>query len=172
LRPADRQIQTSKLRTSANYFGACSAGSLQFEFVISMLTPLILAGLVLLMLGVFSSRFFNERATKLLSPQEKLTLLDSFSRLRVFGTLPLLLIFLSFFGMPYLPASLFWPAFIGAWALVGVYFVIVHRVVSGRLRALGINSEFQKAYAKARWPLYFGLLAFFIASIWNLLARR
>jgi hypothetical protein len=127
-----------------------------------MLTPLAFPGFVLLIAGMFAGRFFTERATKLLSAQEKLTLLDSFSRLRVFGGLPLACIFLSFFGMGYLPARLGWPAYFVAWVLAAVYFVIVHRVVSRGMRELGINPTFQKAHMKARWLSYFGFLAFFI----------
>jgi hypothetical protein len=129
-----------------------------------MFSPLFFAGLVLLVAGVIGGRFLGERATKLLTPQEKLILLDSFSRLRVFGSLPLLFVFFSFFGIGYLPAAWMWPAYFAAWALVAIYFVIVHRLVSRRLRELAINPDFQKAHAKARWMSYFGFLAFFILN--------
>jgi len=127
-----------------------------------MFNPFFIVGLLLLCAAIFASRFLSERATKLLSPQEKLALLDSFSRLRVFGTLPLLFIFFSFFGISHLPAKLMWPAYFAAWASIATYFIIIHRIVLRRMRALGINPDFQKAHTKARWISYFGVLAFFV----------
>jgi uncharacterized membrane protein len=52
---------------------------------------LIFIGLVLLMIGFVCSGLFAQRSTKLLSQEEKLTLVDSPSRLRVFGAVPLVL---------------------------------------------------------------------------------
>ena len=101
---------------------------------------------------------------KLLSPEEKLRLLDSFSRLRVFGALPLLLIFFSFFGIGYLPQSLMWPVYFLGWALVAVYFLVVHRLVFRRMAELGINTEYQSAHRKARLLSYAGFAAFFILN--------
>src|SRR5438045_9419513 len=106
-----------------------------------MFTPLLIAGLVLLLAGSFGSRFLAERSIKLLSSEEKLKLLDSFSRLRVFGALPLLLIFVSFFGIGYLPQSLMWPTYFVAWALVAIYCIVVHRLVFRRMSELGINAD-------------------------------
>ncbi len=65
----------------------------------------ILAGLVLMIAGVFSGRLFAVRAIKLLSPQEKLALLDSCSRLQVFGGLPLVVLFIGVSCVDYLPAG-------------------------------------------------------------------
>jgi hypothetical protein len=132
-----------------------------------MFTPLFFAGLVLLLVGIFGSRYLADRATKLLSPEEKLKLLDAFSRLRVFGALPLLLIFFSFFGIGYLQQNLMWPAYFAAWALVGVYFFVVHRLVFRRMSHLGINAAFQTAHRKALWLSYSGFSAFFIFNTLN-----
>jgi hypothetical protein len=129
-----------------------------------MFTPLFIVGLVLLLVGLVGSRYLAERSMKLLTAEEKLKLLDSFSRLRVFGGLPLLVIFLSFFGIGYLPQGLIWPAYFAAWALVGVYFVVVHRLVFRRMSELGINAEYQAAHRKARWLSYGGFVAFFVLN--------
>ena len=105
-----------------------------------------------------------ERALKLLSSTEKLTLLDSFSRLRMFGGLPLLFVFVCFGGVAYLPPRLMWSAYLATWLLVAVYFGIFDRVVSRRLRELGINLDYQKVQSKSRWLFYSGFLAFFILA--------
>jgi hypothetical protein len=136
----------------------------QLGIITHMTTPLLILSLVLLFLGFFSSRYIAERSMKLLSSEEKLKLLDSFSRLRVFGALPLLVIFFSFFGIGYLPQRMMWPAYFAAWALVAVYFVVVHRVVFRRMSELGINAEYQAAHCKARWLSYGGFAAFFVLN--------
>ena len=129
-----------------------------------MFDPFVFIGLALLFSGLFVGRFLTERAMKLLSPQEKLALLDSFSRLRVFGALPLVFIMLAFFGIRYLSAEWMWPAYFGVWALGAGFLATVHRMVSRRLSRLGINAEYQKAHLQARWIQYFGFLAFFILN--------
>lgn len=127
-----------------------------------MFNPLFIVGFVLLVTGLIGSRFLVERAMKLLSPDEKLALLDSFSRLRVFGSLPMVFVVFLFFGIGYLRGPWAWPAYFGACALLAAYFVIMHRVVSRRMRALNINIGFQAAHNKARWVAYSGILAFFV----------
>ncbi|HWD93637.1 MAG TPA: hypothetical protein VG938_14945 [Verrucomicrobiae bacterium] len=127
-----------------------------------MFTPLFITGFVLLLAGLFGGRYLGERSLKLLSSDEKLKLLDSFSRFRAFGALPLLIIFLSFLGIPRLPPNLMWPAYFAAWALVAVYFVVVHQLIFRRLSELGINGEYQAAMRKARWMVYGGFAAFFV----------
>ena len=127
-----------------------------------MFTPVYMIGLALLFVGLFGSRFLAERATKLLSSEEKLKLLDSFSRLRVFGTLPFVFIVFLFFGIPYLSEAWMWPAYFGGWGLFAIYFVIIHHIISGRLSALGINAGYRSAHNKARWVSYAGWLAFFV----------
>jgi hypothetical protein len=129
-----------------------------------MLTPFLIAGFVMLMAGLFGSRFVAERATKLLSSEEKLALLDSFSRLRVFGALPAVFIVFLFFGIRYLPQVWMWPAYFVGFALFAIYFAIMHRIVSRRLSELGINASYRAAYSKARWVSYSGWFAFFLLN--------
>ncbi|HEV7923835.1 MAG TPA: hypothetical protein VGR14_00660 [Verrucomicrobiae bacterium] len=130
-----------------------------------MPNPLIIAGLALLIVGVFAGRLFAVRAMKLLSPAEKLTLVDSCSGLQVWGSLPLVLLFLSFGAVNFLPAGwLMWAGYLGVWVLIAVYFVIFDRIISRRLRKLEINPDYQRAQAKARWLCYSGFLAFFILA--------
>jgi hypothetical protein len=127
--------------------------------------PLIIAGLVVLIVCVFAGRLSAVRAMKLLSPTEKLTLLDSCSSLQVLGSLPLLLLFLCFAGVNYLSeGSLRWAGYLGVWVGIAVYFVIFDRVVSRRLRKLEINSDYRRAQVRARWLAYSGFLAFFLLA--------
>ena len=134
--------------------------------------PLFIAGMVLFMVGLFSSRYMAEHSTKLLSPDEKLKLMDSFPRLRVFASLPIMIIGILFIGIGYLPQSLMWPAYFTGWALIAVYFVILHLYVSRKLSVLVINAEYLSAYSKARWVQYGGWIAFFTASTLSFFVRR
>ena len=129
-----------------------------------MFTPLFFVALALLFVALFASRFLTERATKLLSSEEKLILIDSFPRLRVFGTLPLVFIVFLFFGIAYLPPAWMWPTYFIGWILFALYFVIVHGIVSRRLRELGINEDYRAAYGKARLVFWSGFVAFFVLS--------
>jgi hypothetical protein len=129
-----------------------------------MFTPLFFVALVLLFIALFGSRFLTERATKLLSRDEKLALLDSFPRLRIFGTLPLVLFIFLFFGIPYLPPALIWPAYFIGWVLFALYFAIMHRIVSRKLKELGINEGYRAAYNNARLVFWSGFVAFFVIS--------
>jgi len=136
-----------------------------------MFTPIYFLGLVALFGGIFGSRFLVERANKLLSPEEKLMLMDSFSSIRTFGTLPLLLVVFFFLGIGYLSPEWRWPAyFIGCVCLLG-YFAIMHAVISRKLRRLGINEQYRTAYSRARWVSYSGFLLFFVLNIGPMLIR-
>ena len=123
---------------------------------------MFIAGLVLLLVGLFAGRYMAERSMKLLSPDEKLKLLDSFSRLRVFGSLPILVVGFLFIGMGYLPQSMMWLAYFAAWALIALFFVVIHLYVFRKMREFGINAEFLSAHNKARWVQYSGWIAFFV----------
>jgi hypothetical protein len=126
-----------------------------------MLTPLFMTGLLLLMAGLFGSRYLGERALKLLSSEEKVKLLDSFSRMRMLAGLPMILILLLFLGIMQVSPAWFWPAYFSGLALFALYFFIMHRLVFRKMTELGINAQFQAAHRKARWLAYGGFAAFF-----------
>ena len=117
-----------------------------------------------MLLGLFGSRFLAERANRLLSSDEKLLVMDSFSRIRTFGTLPLIVMILGLFSMTYLPRVWLWPAYFAACALLALYFAVMHVIISRRLTKLGINASYRTAYNRARLISYSGFLAFFILN--------
>ena len=128
----------------------------------AMFSPLMIAGFSLLVIGLFSSRLMIERAFRLLSSEEKLKLLDAFTTLRMFGALPFAFLALCFFAIPYFPQSTFWFAYLCACALFAAYLVTTHYIVRRKMRALGINAAYRKAYRNACWLTYGGFVAFFI----------
>jgi tetratricopeptide (TPR) repeat protein len=125
---------------------------------------LIFIGLVLMVIGFVCSGLLAQRALKLLSQEEKLSLIDSPSRLRIFGIVPAILIMYGFFGIGHLPTNFRWLAYFGIWLLLAVYLLILNRMIFRRLRALKINSDYQKAQGRALWPLYLGFFFFFCLS--------
>jgi tetratricopeptide (TPR) repeat protein len=138
-----------------------STPSVQFFIVQDLL---IFIELALMITGFVCCGLFAQRARKLLSQEEKLTLVDSPSRLRIFGPVPLMLIMCAFGGVNHIPVNYRWPAYFGIWLLVAVYFVILKRLIFRRLGALKINSDYQKAQAKALCLVYLGFFALFILS--------
>jgi hypothetical protein len=126
-----------------------------------MFTPLFLIGLLCLMAGLFGSRYLAERSLKLLSPEEKLKLLDAFSGMRLFAGLPMIAVALLFVGITYVSPQWFWSAYFTGLALFAVYFTVMHQLVYRKMAALGINAQFQAAHRKARWLAYGGFAAFF-----------
>jgi hypothetical protein len=114
----------------------------------------------------FWSRVITERALRLLPDQDKLHLIDSFSRFRVWGALPLVVIMCAFFGSGYLTGGWAWVAIFGAWFLLTVYFVWTHIMFLRRFRERQIAEGYQCAFAKARYLFYAGLgILFFCTTI-------
>jgi hypothetical protein len=127
-----------------------------------MLTTPFFIGLAVLFAGLLGSRFLVERATKLLSAEEKVKLIDSFSRLRTFGALPMLPIAFLFFGVVHVPYEWRWPVTFAAFGLFVVYFVVINLMVSRKFSELGINASYRAAYNRARIVSCSGWVAFFI----------
>ena len=127
-------------------------------------TPPFFIGLGLLLVSLLASRFIAERATGLLSSEEKLKLLDSFPRLRMLGAFPLVMIVIAFWGIGYLSTNLVRPAYVGFWGSLALYFVVLHRYVFGRMREFGIGADYIAAQAKAQWVKYIGFFLFFLAD--------
>jgi hypothetical protein len=127
-----------------------------------MFSPLMIAAFALLLIGIFGSRYVTERALRLLSSEEKVKLLDSFTTLRMFGALPFALLALFFFAIPYFPQNTFWYAYVSASSVFAGYLAVTHHIVLRKMCALGINVEYLKAYRKARWLTYGGFAAFFV----------
>jgi hypothetical protein len=126
-----------------------------------------IASLVFLFGGFIASRFLSERSLRLLSSEEKLTLLDSFSSLRAFGSIPLILLVCSFFALPHLPSRFIPLVFFTICLIIALWFAALHIYVSRRLRQLFISPAYQKAHFRARLCSYIGWLGFFIFNTLN-----
>jgi hypothetical protein len=127
-----------------------------------MFPALFYIGLAGMFTGLIVSRILLERALRLLSADEKLRLLDNFSRLRAFGSIPLVLIAFMFFAIAGLPPSFMLPAYFGTWALFIGFIWLQSRYVHRRLCELGIGEVFRAAFARAQWCSRAGFLALFV----------
>jgi hypothetical protein len=126
-----------------------------------MFPPIFYVGIAGLFAGLIASRVLCERAVRLLSAQEKLTLLDNFSRLRAYGAIPLLLVAGIFFAIASLPESIMLPLYFGGWALLAGYIAWQSLYVHKRLRELGISEAYRAAFTRAQWCSRAGFIALF-----------
>jgi len=129
------------------------------------MNPLIYIGLAAFFIGLIASRILSERALRLLTPDEKLRLLDSFSRLRAFGSIPLVIIVFIFFSISSFPPRFALPAFFGAWALLGGFIAWQQFFVQRRLRELSISETYRAAYSRTLWASRAGFIALFASSV-------
>jgi hypothetical protein len=119
-------------------------------------------GMVGMLAGLITNRALSERATRLLSAEEKLILLDNFSRLRAFGAVPLALIALIFLAIGRLPVTIFLPCYFTTWALLGTFVTWQSIYVHRRLRELDISESYRSALTRAQWYSKAGFLLIFV----------
>ena len=68
-----------------------------------MNVPYFIVGLMGLFAGIYAGRVIMERALRLLTAEDKLKLIDGFTNLRVFESIPLLLVLALMVGVLFLP---------------------------------------------------------------------
>jgi hypothetical protein len=112
--------------------------------------------------GLIASRIMAERALKLLSSDEKLLLIDSFSKMRIYAPLSYLVLVFAFLSLRHVVVGFFWPSYFALVILFALIEVITHRMVLHRLKALNINQAYQKAYSRSRYASDLGFLLTFI----------
>ena len=126
-----------------------------------MNSPYFIAGIVGLFAGIYASRIVMERALRLLTAEDKLKLLDGFSKMRMFGSIPLLLVVGLMVSVLYLPHEKIAMAYLGTCILFIGAMVAQQIYVARRLRALSIAEGYCRAAARAQWLSRFGFLCFF-----------
>lgn len=129
------------------------------------MSPLLYVGLAAFFAGMIASRVLAERALHLLAPDEKLRLLDSFSRFRAFGSIPLVFVVFIFLSLSSFSPQFILPAFFGAWALLAGFIAWQHFFVYRRLRELSISESYRAAFSRAQWVSSLGFIALFAFSL-------
>jgi hypothetical protein len=129
---------------------------------------LLYIGLAAFFVAIIVSRILSERAVQLLTPEEKLRLLDSFSRFRALSSIPLVLVVFIFFSISSFPPQFVLPGFFGAWALLAGCIAWQHLFVHRRLRELSISRSYIAAFTRAEWITRSGFVALFVFSTMNI----
>ena len=135
-----------------------------------MKSPYFVAGILGLFAGIYASRIIMERALQLLTPEEKLKLLDGFTRQRMFGAIPLWLVIGLMVSVLYLPHEKVAIAFLGTCVLFIGAMVAQQIYVVRRLHALSIAEGYCRAAVRAQWLSRLGFLCFFGGMAATLLA--
>lgn len=120
-----------------------------------MQSPYII-GAIIFFATTIVSRIMKEGAMKHLSPGEKLKLIDAFQNIRKYGSIPLILVVVIFFGTMNSPGKLFWIGFIGGLILFVGYFVVTYILILKGLREMGICEAYQRALARVRNITFLG----------------
>jgi hypothetical protein len=126
-----------------------------------MNSPYFVIGIAGLFAGIFASRIIMERALRLLTAEDKLKLLDGFSKLRMFGSIPLLLALGLMMGALFLPHEKIAPAYLAACVVFLASMVFQQFYVRRRLRALAVAEGYRRSAVRAQWLAQLGFLCFF-----------
>jgi hypothetical protein len=111
---------------------------------------------------VVFSRILTERAIRSLSTAERQRLFDSFSRMRMWNMLPLLVLLLMLLVVEQIfpsSADVLYPLFLG---LIVVFLIAVYGLVLHKLRALQLPRTFEKRFLAARAVSVLGFLGFIV----------
>ncbi len=114
-------------------------------------------GIGVFLLTVFLSRFLAERALRLLTPEQKLSLIDGFSGMRAYSMIPIVLLIGVFFALTrYIPSAAdLWLT--GYWIALALYVVVSFFYTRRRLIDLGLPRDYLQLHTVARAVRLVGL---------------
>jgi hypothetical protein len=133
-----------------------------------MLSPPAFIGLGVLLASFIVSRIISVRAVRRLSSEERVLLDKSFPRLRIYGTIPLVIVAVTFFGLTILPSNAVLPAFLGAWGLLFGSLLWQGQYVQRRLLEMNISPSFRVEYSRAKWCTRGGFFVLFACTVYML----
>ena len=127
-----------------------------------MAPPFFTAGFVAMFAGLIIGRILGEKALRHLTSDEKLALVDGFSRLRMYGWLPLLLIMACFVALLFSPHEWRVPGFVALFAALLGLIAWKHFYVRRRLRQLSVSEAYCRTITLAQFVSLLGFLIFFV----------
>jgi hypothetical protein len=126
-------------------------------------------GIVIFLLLIVVSRFLNERAIRTLNSEEKVKLIDSFSNMRKYNLIPIIvLIGLFFFLTSYFP-EFYLTIIISYFGLLIIFVIITSLRTFKKLHKLELPAIYIKRYIVSMIVQYFGLSILFTSIILSLL---
>ncbi len=117
--------------------------------------------IIVFLVAVFASRFANEKANRCLSDGERLSLIEAFSRYRLFFMLPVVVILVSYFILiRSFPA---WMAVISTvyFGVILAYIIGTNCITLKKIRELNLPAAYRKYFLISKVIVYSGL-AFFL----------
>ena len=127
-----------------------------------MAPPFFIAGVVAMFAGLIIGRILSEKALRHLSAEEKLVLIDGFSRLRMYGWIPLVVILASFVALLFSSHEWRVPGFFGLFAAFLGLIAWKHCYVRRRLRQLSVSGAYCRTITLAQVVSLLGFLTFFV----------
>jgi hypothetical protein len=126
--------------------------------------------IIILFAAIILSKIISEKALKQLSPEQKISILDSFSKMRMYNLIPLVLILGFFFFAEkifhfngFIPYILFLVAILS--------FMMVIQVVSlKKLKTLQLPDKYMKKYFSSQLIILLGFIAWIGISIFPLIS--
>ena len=117
-------------------------------------------GIMVLLAAFIAARFISEKATRFLEDAQKTTLMEGFSKYRLYFLLPIVLVIVLYYAgvklFPYLRAQIT----LACVALLAVYVIITNALMLKKLRDLAMPVEYTRRFFLARAILYASLAAF------------
>lgn len=126
-------------------------------------------GIVVLLLCIVVSRIISERALKTLNQEEKMALVDSFSKLRTYNLIPLVVLFLVFLATQYLAPSMGTTPYIVFLCAILAFLIILQYVIFLKLKKLEMPDHYTKKYVCSRFIVIGGFFFWIGIMIYPLL---
>jgi hypothetical protein len=121
-------------------------------------------GIIALFAAILVSRIVNERAYQKLAPDEKLRLMDGFSRTRAYSLVPLLIMIAVFWLLMTQTTLEKQVISVGYFGVLAAYVIVRSVLNRQKLIQLKLPAEYRRAFAIAQIVSLVGLAWFFFAT--------
>ncbi|OGY87707.1 MAG: hypothetical protein A2233_02045 [Candidatus Kerfeldbacteria bacterium RIFOXYA2_FULL_38_24] len=120
-------------------------------------------GLISFLICLFLGRFLNEKALQVLNKDEKIKLMDGFSKMRKYNLIPIIIftILIILLGRTLQPVTNF-IIFILLWIIL---IAVTHMFLFSKLKSLQLSDKYIKKIVLAQIIKFLGVGIFIVASI-------
>ena len=115
-------------------------------------------GFIILFCCVALSRVVSEKGLRKLSAEQKVRLLDSFSKMRMYYTIPLIVLLGIFFFLEYQFKELSFYWFWGFIVIIIAFQLTTTYVIVKKLKSINMSLEYIRKAIFARWIIFAGLI--------------
>lgn len=129
----------------------------------------IIIGVLGLLAGVMISRILNEKALKTITSDEKVKLIDGFSKLRKYNLIPIIILIGTFFILSYFLKEYTIVISIGCFILLALDIVVTSIYTYKKLKEFEMPKEYFSYYNIARILSYLGFFIFICCLILDII---